>query len=376
MKKSHNVRENKISVYVRSIGISPSGYYRIMQYLNNLNVKVRLNNIVPPSIYSYYLHNKQNNKILSVFLLMLMFSRVIIFLGRDILCPPNTIIISRGLIPRLSIFPVNFLLKLAQKRCKNIIWDFDDDILESKEISFKEFQILESISDKILVTHKYLASKINPKYQKKSILIPTTDGDFEKFDIPTIIENRSNSIDKNINLVWIGSAVNLNNLKYVIPALDKVAEYQERINNRSTTLLICSSEDLQEKTKHLKILNIRWSPERAIETILSSHIGIMPLINERYALGKGGFKLVQYMASGLPIIGSNVGFNQQIVRNEYGRLIDNLESEEEWGSAISELTQSKEEYCNAAMSARNSYEKKFHYRDNLDIWKELINNKS
>lgn len=367
-----NSKINRISVYVRSIGISPSGYYRIMQYLNKLNVNVKINNIVPPNIYRLYLHLKCKNFFISLILYLLMYCRIIFFLIIDIFYPPKTIVISRGLIPRYMMWPLLSLLKLIRKKCKRIIWDFDDDILVSKEISLKEFETLEIISDIIIVTHKYLASKIRQDFQYKSIILPTTDGDFEKFDIKTVIEGRANTITKKINIVWIGSAVNLKNLNFVINALDRAAEYQKHKHNRTTSLFICSSEHIEEKTNHLQIKNIRWSPDIAIKTLLNSHIGIMPLVKDKYALGKGGFKLVQYMASGLPIIGSNVGYNKQIINNNNGRIITNLESEEEWTNAINELSECKESFINYSFHSRNTYEKDFYYYKNLEIWKNII----
>ena len=39
----------------------------------------------------------------------------------------------------------------------------------------------------------------------------------------------------------------------------------------------------------------------------------MPLTEDPWTLGKGGYKLLQYMASGLPVVASPVGINAEIV---------------------------------------------------------------
>ena len=44
-------------------------------------------------------------------------------------------------------------------------------------------------------------------------------------------------------------------------------------------------------------------------------IGIMPLPDEPWARGKSGYKLVQYMACGLPLVASPVGVNSSIVED-------------------------------------------------------------
>jgi len=58
-----------------------------------------------------------------------------------------------------------------------------------------------------------------------------------------------------------------------------------------------------------------WDEE--IELSIGEHfdVGIMPLTDGPFERGKCGYKLVQYMAGGLPVIASPVGVNQQIVEH-------------------------------------------------------------
>jgi glycosyltransferase involved in cell wall biosynthesis len=73
--------------------------------------------------------------------------------------------------------------------------------------------------------------------------------------------------------------------------------------------------------------------ERAIGEMFD--IGIMPLMDGPFERGKCGYKLVQYMAAGLPVIASPIGVNNQIVRpGENGYL---AASTEEWLDAFRKL---------------------------------------
>ena len=47
--------------------------------------------------------------------------------------------------------------------------------------------------------------------------------------------------------------------------------------------------------------------------IRSCDIGIMPLADTPWEKGKCGYKLIQYMAAGLPVVASPVGVNCEIV---------------------------------------------------------------
>jgi len=58
-----------------------------------------------------------------------------------------------------------------------------------------------------------------------------------------------------------------------------------------------------------------WSENTEVPDILSFDVGIMPLYDSPWARGKCGFKLIQYMACGIPVVASPVGANNDIVQD-------------------------------------------------------------
>jgi glycosyltransferase involved in cell wall biosynthesis len=58
-----------------------------------------------------------------------------------------------------------------------------------------------------------------------------------------------------------------------------------------------------------------WAEEREVADVQSMDIGIMPVPDEIWARGKSGYKLVQYMACGLPVVASPVGVNSDIIQH-------------------------------------------------------------
>ncbi len=61
----------------------------------------------------------------------------------------------------------------------------------------------------------------------------------------------------------------------------------------------------------------------------------MPLDDTPWERGKCGYKLIQYMACGLPVVASPVGVNEEIVSHgENGFLADTLE---EWKQSLERL---------------------------------------
>ena len=78
-----------------------------------------------------------------------------------------------------------------------------------------------------------------------------------------------------------------------------------------------------------------WREDTEVEEIQDFDIGIMPLSPSPWEKGKCGYKLIQYMACGIPVVASPVGVNCKIVQEGLnGHLAD---TDEEWAIALRHL---------------------------------------
>lgn len=84
---------------------------------------------------------------------------------------------------------------------------------------------------------------------------------------------------------------------------------------------------------------VTWSEDSEVENIRTCDVGVMPLINSSWEQGKCGYKLIQYMACGLPVVASNVGVNSDIVQDgENGFLVN---TPDEWMAVLGKLLEDK-----------------------------------
>lgn len=84
-----------------------------------------------------------------------------------------------------------------------------------------------------------------------------------------------------------------------------------------------------------EIENIPWTEATEITEVQRMDIGVMPLPEEDWARGKCGYKLIQYMACGLPTIASPVGVNSTIVhQGDTGYLAS---TPDQWKTALQRL---------------------------------------
>jgi glycosyltransferase involved in cell wall biosynthesis len=58
-----------------------------------------------------------------------------------------------------------------------------------------------------------------------------------------------------------------------------------------------------------------WSEETEAADIQGFDVGIMPMPDDPWTRGKCGYKLVQYMACGRPVVASRAGVNPEIVED-------------------------------------------------------------
>jgi glycosyltransferase involved in cell wall biosynthesis len=127
---------------------------------------------------------------------------------------------------------------------------------------------------------------------------------------------------------WIGSPVTAPYLGLVRLALDEV------IKKTGARLLLVGVGD-QDPLPGIPKDVLPWSEENEVAHIQSFDVGIMPLPDGPFERGKCGYKLIQYMACGLPVVASPVGVNRQIVQQGVTGFC--ASSQEEWAEALVRL---------------------------------------
>jgi glycosyltransferase involved in cell wall biosynthesis len=150
--------------------------------------------------------------------------------------------------------------------------------------------------------------------------------------LPTVIDLeryrcRTDLVNDVTRIVWIGSPSTvgyLQILKEPLKALAKLHDFELRVIGGGAVDM-----------PGVQIKSVAWSEETEAESILTCDIGIMPLLDSPWERGKCGYKLIQYMACGLPTIASNIGVNAEITLDgETGFLAS---TSQEWFTALDTL---------------------------------------
>jgi glycosyltransferase involved in cell wall biosynthesis len=127
---------------------------------------------------------------------------------------------------------------------------------------------------------------------------------------------------------WVGHSSNLRSLEAIGGSLKEIAGRHPRFK-----LVVVS--DREPRLEGVPVVYRPWSLDREIDNLGGMAIGLMPLEDSPWTRGKCAFKLLQYMALGLPSIASPVGMNNEVIeRGENGLLAS---TDAEWVMCLDDL---------------------------------------
>ena len=135
-----------------------------------------------------------------------------------------------------------------------------------------------------------------------------------------------------IVLGWIGSSSTTQYLDLIREPLVALAR---RYSGLELCLIGAGEFDMPEFCVHRH----PWASETEVGHLQTFDIGLMPLPDDSFTRGKGGYKLLQYMSMGLPVVASPVEINREIVTpGETGFLAD---TKKEWIEFLGRLIEDK-----------------------------------
>ncbi|WP_276496870.1 glycosyltransferase family 4 protein [Pontibacter litorisediminis] len=238
----------------------------------------------------------------------------------------DLVIIEKELFPYLPAFAERVLVLFDIK----YIVDYDDAIFHNYDLhpnkwvrsllKSKIANVMEGAS-LVVAGNNYLSNYAVKAGAKRVVIIPTVI-DTKKYFIRWKPESNEEVI-----IGWIGSPSTMQYLQIVKPIL------KDLIKQNSIKVHIVGGKTGIGLDGYEEI--IEWTEGKEVELIQNFDIGIMPLKHELWELGKCGYKLIQYMGCGLPVIGSPVGANNEIIcEQENGFKPTNLE---EWRVSLQKL---------------------------------------
>ncbi len=339
--------------------LGPSSRYRVYQYLDFLK-REGIHCKVSPAISSNhfaeaYCAGTLINKI-PYFGLAVLKRLVNLPTVRE----SDIVFLQKEVLPQAYPLIEEFIKKLNRK----LVFDFDDAIflLPPKRRSFLyNFRYKSSIprilrmSDYVIAGNEYLkqyASRFNGNVE----VVPTS------VDTETYFVKKKEKKDK-INIGWIGSRSTifyLDRLRNVFTALAK---------RYKIFLTVIGTGDY--RVDGVETITRPWRLETEISDLQCFDIGVAPLVNDDWALGKCGCKVIQYMGVGIPAVASPVGIHGKIINDGVNGFL--ADSDEEWIEKLSRLIENEALREKLGSIGRKTVEERYSVKVNGPKLLEILN---
>jgi glycosyltransferase involved in cell wall biosynthesis len=240
---------------------------------------------------------------------------------------------------------------------KKIVYDFDDAIWipnYSEANSF--FSFLKGYSNvkricrmawKVSCGNEYLCL-FAKQYNESVVYNPTT------IDTINLHNKQKDQSEKPFVIGWTGSHSTVRYLNELLPVLEELEKRYE------FEFRVISDLPPEMELKSLKF--VKWKKETEIEDLLFFNVGVMPLLDDKWAKGKCGFKALQYMSLGIPALVSPVGVNTKVVDDKINGFI--CKTSEDWKRALEELMSNQELLEEVSTNTRKKIENFYSVQSN------------
>ncbi|MCT1603730.1 glycosyltransferase [Dermacoccus nishinomiyaensis] len=172
--------------------------------------------------------------------------------------------------------------------------------------------------------------------------------------------------DKQPTLVWLGSG---STEQYLTPLVDALMRVHARTGAR---LKLISSPQANPALARLEPMldRVPWTAAGFAAELAQSDVALAPLDDTPYARGKCAYKILQYGAAGLPVVGSPVGANEAAL-DRIGGL--SLTEGDDWAEAVMQmLTKSTPEREAIGRAARAGVEQHYSFAAWAPQWRDAL----
>lgn len=314
----------KVAAYTQGL-ITPSARFRVRSNIE----KLRLYDIEVDEFYPH-LSSKDFPATISSWYRPLRLPFTAISLGKKILNRLPDVLISRkydltwlqkGLV--LPLYTLEGLLK------QPMIYDVDDAIWLVKPHSVTNVGKIAERATAIAVGNRHLGDWFS-KYNDCIEVIPTAI-DIDRYKPPA--EPKDNPF---FTIGWIGTS---GNLIYLYGIENIIFNFLEKYK-KSKLLVVSDKKPKFDKISSERFVFKRWSEIDENSYLCEMDVGLMPLDNTEWARCKCSFKMLQYMACGIPAVVSPIGMNVDVLSQ--GECGIGAQVQEDWFNALEYLILNRE----------------------------------
>jgi len=149
---------------------------------------------------------------------------------------------------------------------------------------------------------------------------------------------------------WIGSPTTASYIQALTPVL-------QRVNAGQPFTLRVSGPGEPLDVPGVAVENVVWSLDREVSLFNTCDVGVYPLADDEWSKGKCGFKAIEFMSCGVPVVAAAVGVNREIIQDGVNGFL--ASSEDEWVEKLGRLLADTELRRRFAEAGRRTIEERY-----------------
>jgi glycosyltransferase involved in cell wall biosynthesis len=265
-------------------------------------------------------------------------------------------------------FPVGppVVERYLASRGSAIVLDFDDAIFLPNASEANRFvgslkyvrkvATLVRLSTRVIVGNEYLA-RYARSHNPAVSTIPTC------VDTDRFVPSRRARPAGPIVVGWIGSPTTTPYLTTLAGVLRDLAARRPFVLRVSGAAGAIAFDGVDVRTEP-------WSLDREVELFNTCDIGVYPLTDDEWAQGKCGFKAIQFMACGVPVVASPVGVNREIIEDGVNGFL--AATPAEWVDKLERLLVDADLRERLAAAGRRTVEERYSLRVNAPRFAQTL----
>jgi glycosyltransferase involved in cell wall biosynthesis len=110
----------------------------------------------------------------------------------------------------------------------------------------------------------------------------------------------------------------------------------------------------------VEVEEVRWSMADEVSLFNTCDVGVYPLTDDEWSKGKCGFKAIQCMACGVPVVAARVGVNREIIEDGANSFL--ASTHDEWVDKLTRLLADADLRAAMAAAGRRTIEDRYSLR--------------